>query len=100
MYDFEFIDSVATKNCLLNGSWAITELNLWEWLCNFEVSKKEGFMFSGDNHLGVINTKMESPNAPIRIAHSGCSFALTMRELQYIAKNGYDNYKILVLNNK
>jgi hypothetical protein len=43
---------------------------------------------------------MESNEAPIRMGHSGASFGCTMRNLHYIAQNGFEAYKELYLENK
>jgi len=88
--DFDFIEDSHTRSMVSNGSDAVTQLELWEWLKSFEPGST-GFMFSDDSNVTRIGNKMESmPNPP---SHSGSSFALTMRHLQYIAKHGMNEYK-------
>ena len=48
-------------------------------------AQKTGFMFTRDADFHLIGTKMT-------VGHSGSSYAWTMRQLQYIAKNGFDAY--------
>jgi hypothetical protein len=75
---------------VINGYNAVTQLELWSWMKEFD-PKEGGFMFSNDPNIYKIVGKMETlPNPP---GHSGSSFALTMRHLEFIAKNGMDEYK-------
>ena len=95
--DFNFIDNEMTKICMINGCWTLDRTGLWEWLKDYEVDEERGFMFSSSTELTTIELIMESKSAPERVSHSGASFAFTMRNLHYIAKNGFDAYKNMVL---
>jgi len=91
MEDFSFINDSMTRNNMENGHAAVSQLELWSWLKTFEPSENTGFMFSSHPNVTQIGNKMHSlPDSP---GHSGCSFAFTMRHLQYIAKNGMEKYK-------
>jgi len=93
--DFSFIDDAHTRSLVVNGYAAVNQLELWQWLKTFEPSS-DGFMWSKDPTVGIIGQKMESlPDAP---GHSGASFALTIRHLEYIAKNGMHKYKEYMTN--
>lgn len=62
------------------------------WLRNFNPKDTDGFMFTENPNINKIMAKMESlPDAP---GHSGASFAITMRHLEFIAKHGIDEYKV------
>lgn len=88
---FEFIESQDTRNMIENGYQSINCLELWNFLSTFEPEEGKGFMFSDCEEINKICQKMEElPNPP---GHSGASFGVTMRHLQFIAKNGLDNYK-------
>jgi hypothetical protein len=84
MADFSFIRDEHTRRLVSNGYDAVNQLELWSWLKTFEPNANEGFSWSNHPNINRIIQKMESlPDAP---GHSGCSFALTMRHLEYIAK--------------
>ena len=65
----------------------ITELKLWDWLNLYVPEKGCGFMFS--SHPEIHKIFEHDPNASF---HSGSSFAICLREMEYIAKNGWSNY--------
>jgi hypothetical protein len=95
--DFDFITCDATRECMINGCWALDQTALWDWLRSYEVNPKDGFTFSSDKNIYTIGYKMESSDSPIPISHSGASFGITMRNLDYIAKNGFEAYKNLYI---
>jgi hypothetical protein len=91
MEDFSFISDEHTRSLVINGYNAVNQLELWSWLKDFEPAENEGFAWSKHPNVSMIGMKMASlPDAP---GHSGSSFALTMRHLEYIAKNGMHKYK-------
>ena len=91
MADFSFIRDEHTRYLVSNGYTAVNQLELLGWLKNFTPNSNHGFMFSSDPNIHKIIGRMESlPNPP---GHSGSSFAITMRHLEYVAKHGLDKYK-------
>jgi hypothetical protein len=91
MTDFSFIHNKLTRSNISNGYTAVSQLELWSWLKDFEPAANEGFAWSKHPNVTKIGNKMhELPDSP---GHSGSSFAFTMRHLEYIAKNGLDQYK-------
>jgi hypothetical protein len=93
--DFSFISDEHTRSLVVNGYKAANQLELWQWLKTFDPSD-EGFSWSKHPNISIIGQKMESlPDAP---GHSGASFALTIRHLEYIAKNGMHKYKEYMTN--
>jgi len=89
MADLSFIRDTHTRSMVSNGHQAITQLELWSWMKTFE--PENGFMFSTDPNVILIGETMNTlPNPP---GHSGSSFGITMRHLQFIAKNGLEKYK-------
>lgn len=90
--DFDFIRNSGDKELLQNAHWAITETGLWDWMSKFEPKQDEGFAFSKEVELRIINKKM-SENKDIYESHSGCSYGCTMRSMEYIAKNGYESFR-------
>ena len=83
---FEYIIDVHEKTMLTNAWQAITMTETW----NFVKQPTESFMMSNDNRIWIITAKMEELGYN---GHSGCSFGWTMRQMQYIARNGEENYK-------
>jgi hypothetical protein len=89
---FEFVDE-SSRPMFQNAHWAISECGLWEWFRDFEVDKTRGFMFTVTPEIEKINAKMaEQPE--ISDLHSGCSYAVTMQNMNFIAKNGYDQFRV------
>lgn len=88
MQDFTFISDDDTRRLVINGYHAVTQLELWDWLKSFEPN--EGFMWSSHPNISVVMNKMETIDETV--GHSGASFGFTMRHLEYIAKNGMEEY--------
>jgi len=62
------------------------ERDIWKYLYNYSPPESEGFMFCDDKIVSKIGNKME-------VGHSGTSFGWTMRNLEFIAKNGLREYR-------
>jgi hypothetical protein len=88
---FEFVQNTSSRALYKNMHGAITQTELWDWMRRFEPEQNKGFMFSEAPELDRIQAKMAED--PISGNHSGASYGSMMRTMQYIAKNGYDNYK-------
>ena len=89
--NFNFISDSHTRSLVSNGYQAVSQLELWDWMKSFTPATGDGFMWTSHPNVYKIMEKMESlPNPP---GHSGSSFAITMRQLELIAKNGIDKYK-------
>jgi len=73
---------------------AITQLELWDYMKNFY---EESFMFSSSSEVVRIYKKIEQLGYS---GHSGASFGCIMREMQYIAKNGLDDFASIKTKNK
>ena len=58
---------------------------MWTYLRDNPPSERTGYMFSDNPMFAVINGHMQ-------VGHSGSSYAWTMRNLQYIATHGLDDY--------
>jgi hypothetical protein len=94
MTDFNFIGDESMRKMVSNGYKAIDELELWQWMNMYTPDDNSGFIWSNHPNMNRIIQKMESlADAP---GHSGASFAVTMRQLEYIAKNGLDKYKVFI----
>jgi hypothetical protein len=62
-------------------------INVWNYLSTYEPPSGEGFMFSrGNTVISCIQSNMQT-------GHSGNSMAVTMRQLQLLAKIGMSEYR-------
>lgn len=83
--DFSFM-SVESSNLLTRAYRVINQEEGWSILANFY---GESFMFSRNPQVGRLTTAI----ARDYDGHSGSSMGWTMRQLEYIAKNGFSSYK-------
>ncbi len=82
-------DSLYKKNdveMLQDADNAITECGLWDWLKEYEPEDGKGFLLSRHPNLERIDSAMKYGG------HSGSSHAWVMRQMEYIAKNGWDSF--------
>lgn len=68
------------------------EINVWKYLSEYSPPANRGFLFSaGDNEIvTLVQDQME-------IGHSGCSMGWTMRNIEFIAKNGLPAHREMFL---
>jgi hypothetical protein len=76
-----------------NAYQAISLTEMWDYM----KKDRESFMFSSDKEIEIISKKMEDLGYD---GHSGSSFGLTMRHMQFIALHGLEEHKKIWLNNK
>ena len=89
--NFNFIPDAHTRSLISNGYAAVSQLELWGWMKDFKPEPSDGFMWTSHPNVHRIGERMEAlPNPP---GHSGSSFAITMRELEFIAKHGIEKYR-------
>lgn len=84
--DFCFVNDKHDAEMLAAGYKAITELNLWPWLTTYTPEKGEGYMFSNHENITKICNAMKGSIG------SGSTFSWTMRNMEYIAKHGWETY--------
>ena len=84
--DFNYIESKGERVMLQTAFQAITITKNWDFIKN----SQESFIFNNDKRVEMIYTKIENLGYH---GHSGCSFALIMRHMQFIAQNGEKAYK-------
>ena len=89
--EFDFIQDISHRELLKSAYKAISICELWNWMRIYEPSPDKGFMSSKSLELDRLNQQMWKD--PINNSHSGSSYGLIMREMEYIAKNGYNKYK-------
>lgn len=71
------------------------EINVWKYLSNYSPPSDRGFMFSyGDDWIvTLVSNNME-------VGHSGCSMGWTMRNIEFIAKNGVPAHREMIIENR
>lgn len=80
--EFNTITNSHEREMLKNAYDAINASEAWDWLKNFN---QQSFMFSLDPMVNKISENMEKLGYN---GHSGASFGWTMRNMEYLAKNG------------
>ena len=95
-FSFSFVKDLHDRALFVSAFNAISECELWYWFKAFDSSSN--FMFSTSLELDMLHDVLRKD--PINSNHSGGSFAFMMRQMEYIAKNGYENYKSDYLKNK
>ena len=83
---FDFIKDDNNKEMIKNAYNAITKADCW----NYMKKDVESYMFANDPEIWKITKAMADLGYS---GHSGFSFGCVMKEMQYIAQNGYTNWK-------
>jgi hypothetical protein len=96
-------DSLSTSN-LRDGLRAVVratesptvktkEIDVWQYISNYSPPSERGFMFSGGDDwiITLVQNEME-------VGHSGASMGWTMRNIEFIAKNGLPAHRNMYLN--
>jgi hypothetical protein len=68
---------------------AITRLELWNELSKYTPDPEKGFIWSDDPLIKKITDTQEIKAS----GHTGASLAMCFRTMEYIAKNGWDEFK-------
>jgi len=103
-WDFSYMDDSLDTSNLRDGLLAVIraaelpatktkEINVWQYLSNYSPPSDRGFMFSAgdDSIITLVQNQMN-------VGHSGASMGCTMRNIEYIAKNGLANHRQMYLN--
>jgi len=90
--DFSFIKDVDSRNNLLNAYNAVSKCDAWEFLKKFKPEDVDGCLYCSHPKIYKIYETMETCSPKIS-NHSGSSFSNTMKDIQKIAKIGYEKYK-------
>jgi hypothetical protein len=90
---YEYITDKHMRSALELTHHAVTNVNGWEFLAEFKPDPKRGFMFTSTSILNEIADEADRLGA----GHSGASFAMCMRALQYVARWGERAHKDMYL---
>ena len=88
---FDFIKDTSMREFLKSAHRAISLCELWDWMRIYIPPPNTGFMYSKSPELDRLKQQMRKDD--INQNHSGSSYGFIMREMEHIAKNGYENYK-------
>ena len=89
--EFDFVRDDSTREFLKSAHKAISLCELWDWMRFYTPPPNTGFGRSKTPELDRINQQMWKD--PINGFHSGSSYGAIMREMEFIAKHGYNSYK-------
>jgi len=78
--------STSDATMLADAYEAVSRANLWDYLARPSTPGPDGFMLASDFELSAIAARMMFKG------HSGASYAWTLRQMEYIAKGGWDAY--------
>ena len=86
--DWRYIDVYGKdfRPCLLDMAQTTTRLGLWDWFKNKNPPEGEGYMFWGDANVENISNGLADNS------HSGATFGYCMRQMQAIAKLGFNKW--------
>ena len=82
---FNYIKNKGTRDMLQNAYQAITLTETWE----FVKKDIDTFMFSSGKEISIITSKMTDLGFD---NHTGFTFGWTLRQMQFIAKNGESEF--------
>jgi hypothetical protein len=89
---FLFVKDTDDRELIKAAFEAITICELWKWFSSFNPEDGLGFMFTeGVPELNRLKKEMEKNE--VNSNHSGSSYGITMRIMQYISINGYKKFK-------
>jgi hypothetical protein len=86
--DFSFVKSAWDREMLEDAFQAVTRADAWELLKRPDIPGERGFMFSQNSEIDAISSFLAYQG------HSGSSYAMIMRQMEFIAKNGWEIYVV------
>ena len=83
---WRFVEVYGTdfRPSLLDMAETTTRLGLWEWFRTEDPPGGKGYMYWGHPNVSKINNGLKNNE------HSGATFGYCMRQMQAIAKKGFD----------
>ena len=72
--------------CLKEMADTITKLELWDWFCNETPPEDQGYQWWDHDNINKISDNLPHND------HSGSSFACALRNMEFIAKNGFTEW--------
>jgi hypothetical protein len=92
---FDFVKSNEERQFLISAYRSISECELWDWLKTYQFNSTDESIICFE-----LNRLRDSFNKnQINYNHLGLSYGMTTRQMQYISKNGYSNYRTEYIRN-
>ena len=85
--DYSWMKDPSSRMLCTDAHRVITELALWDWMKQAEPPSGQGFTFWNPAPL-----ELERLNACIDDSHTGFTYGWTMRQMERVAKLGWENY--------
>jgi hypothetical protein len=85
--NFECVDDEQEKMHYRSAYNSIMQLELWSWIQR----NNEPFMMNRSPEMEMLRKRMWEDD--INSYHSGASYALVMRTMEFIAKHGYEKFR-------
>ena len=89
-----YSDEQPVRDILKNMFDAVTKLNLWDWLRDFNPNPEDGLQFSESSEIDAIAQETAD------MGHSGTSFGYCLGNMSSIAKIGWVKYYNTVTSSK
>lgn len=86
---FNHVENAQNRAFLQTAHFSITSCELWDWLRN-NSNPRNGFLFASSPELDKISEELFKHT--INANHSGASYCIIMREMAFIAVNGYEKH--------
>jgi hypothetical protein len=87
-------DEQPIRDILKNMFDAVTKLNLWDWLRDFNPNPEDGLQFSESSEIDALSKETED------MGHSGVSFGYCLGNMSKIAKIGWTEYYNTITSSK
>ena len=91
---FHFVSDKQSKDLFISAHCAISSCELWDWL---RTDTPISFMFNNSPEVERLYKALKKD--AINDCHSGSSLGLVLRQMEYIAKKGYEKYSEEYLRN-
>ena len=89
--DFTFFKDMMSKSIMEPTFTVLTDKD-FDFLKNYNPPKDYGFMFTQKETKPLKLIEIERKICDAYSGHSGASFGWTMRQLEFISKEGWNNY--------
>jgi len=92
-FDLSFMKDDWSESMIRDGMKAIIKtedslkIDVWKFLSEYSPPEGQGFMFCNNDIVSKIGNYMET-------GHSGTSYGWTMRNLEFIAKHGINEFRL------
>lgn len=93
--DFSYLHANSI-NMVASAYRTVTRLNKWEFMRNYIPDPETGFQYSIDTEFVVLRREVDNDYGNL---HSGTTIGITMRYIEYIAKNGFDSFRTMIIEN-